>query len=205
MFTVSVDHNLEKAIAGMETLASQMPFIMSKALNATAKEIQQTTRAAMPVRFTMRSDWIQKGLRIEPSSKGNLEAVIYSRDRFMDLQEAGGTKTPRRKWLTIPTRAVLRTPKGVVRKSERPAALIARGITEVIEFKGNRWIALKDDKKIKLRGKKGSKNLRLLYLLVPRATLHERLGLHKDAHAVVQAKFGDHMRDAIEYALRTAR
>ena len=180
------------------TEKQQFAFATAKALTATAVQVQGELKRNMPGRFTLRRDWIVKGIRIRPATKGNLQAFVYSRDRFMGRQETGGEKSPLRNYLAIPTGIVKRTPKDLVKKFDRPAALGDRA--SVVEVNGNKYLALKKPRK----GANGQK-LRLMYLLVPRAQIKERLGLGKDGMRVARAKFVVNLRDALEAALRSAR
>lgn len=200
MLAPSVQTDLDKAVAKMlaVTDARQVPFILSKAINDTAKDVQTEVRKNIPGRFTLRRQWIVQGIRVKPSSKSNLEALVYSRDDFMNLQETGGDKTPRGRYVAIPTSLVRRTPKDVIRKGDRPKNLGDKA--QIEEYNGNKFLALKKAR----RGKNGNQ-LRFLYLLIPRADIDQRLKLREDGARVSQAVFQRRLQEAIEFAMRTAR
>ena len=124
-------------------------------------------RAAMPQRFVLRSNWIVQGIRVDKATKQKLEASVYSRDKFMGLQEYGGPKHPHGNNLAVPTSLVRRSPKDRIRRSETPKALGDR--VEVVQVGGRKFLALK-----KRRKGAGKNMLRLMYLLIPRAQLQER-------------------------------
>lgn len=197
---INVQSDLKRAMRQLSTFTEkkQFAFATARALTQTAVEVQTEVKRNMPSRFTLRRDWIVKGMRITKATKSNLVATVYSRDKFMGLQEAGGTKNPLRNYLAIPTSMVKRTPKDLVKKSERPAALGDRA--SVVEVNGNKYLALKKPRKA-ANGQK----LRLLYLLVPRAKMEKRLGLEKDGHRVARARFMENLRRSLEEAVRTAR
>lgn len=180
------------------TEKQQFAFAAARALTQTAYEIQTEVKRNMPERFTLRRDWIVKGMRVEKATKSKLEARVYSRDRFMGLQEHGGTKNPLGNYLAIPTSIVKRTPKDLVKKFDRPAALGDRA--SVIEVNGNKFLALKKPRKA-ANGQK----LRLMYLLVPRAQIDKRLKLGDDGMRIARARFVDNLRRSLEDAVRTAR
>lgn len=197
---ISVESDLAKAIAQLRTLAElkQVKFAAAKALTQVAYEVQREVRKNMPSRFTLRRNWIVNGIQVERATKDNLTATVFSRDGFMGLQEFGGSKDPRKRYLAIPTAAVRRTKADMIARSDRPQNLGDRA--EVIEYNGHKWLALKKGRK----GKSGNQ-LRLLYLLIPRAQLHERLGLRADGMRIVQARFMPLFQQAVSDALKTAR
>ena len=197
---ITVESDLRRAIEQLRSLAAlkQVQFATAKALTLTAVEVQRQVRAEMPARFTIRRQWIVNGIRVEKATKANLVATVFSRDAFMGLHEFGGPKDPRKRFIAIPTRAVKRTKTDVIARRDRPGALGDRA--EVIEYNGNKWLALKKGR----RGRSGNE-LRLLYLLVPRAQIDERLGLREIGTRVVRARFMPLFLQALEDAVKTAR
>lgn len=200
MIKISVSSEIENAIRQLQTIseAQQFRFAVAKALTNTAVEVQKEVRKNMPGRFTLRRQWVVNGILVERATKDSLTATVYSRDKFMGLQEVGGPKSPLHQYLALPTSMVRRTKTDVISKADRPKNLGDK--VEVIEFEGHKWLALK-------RARKGANNqrLRLLYLLVPRAQLQKRLGLGEDAQKVAKLRFSQNLKDAMEFALRTAR
>lgn len=197
---ISVQTDIERAMRQLQTLTEreQFRFSVAKALTKTAVDVQKEVRKNMPSRFTLRRQWIVQGIRVERATKANLTAMVYSRDKFMGLQETGGQKNALRNYVAVPTSMVRRTKTDTIRKADRPAALGDKA--EVIEFKGHKWLALK-------KPRKGANNqrLKLLYLLVPRAQLKERLGLGKDGERVARAMFVQNLQEALEQAVQSAR
>lgn len=200
MLAISVQTDIERAMAQLSSIteAQQFRFATARALTQTAVEVQTEVRKNMPGRFTIRRDWVIKGIQIERATKANLTATVFSRDKFMALQETGGVKGALRNYLAIPTSMVRRTPKDVIRKADRPAALGDK--VSVVEFKGHKYLALKKPR----RGANGQR-LRFLYLLVPRAHLHERLGLSKDGQRVARARFVENLQASLAQAVASAR
>lgn len=197
---LSVQNDLAKAMKQLRSLAEaeQLAYATSVALNKTAREVQDAVKDAMPRRFMLRSNWVQQGIRLDYSNKRKLEAVVYSRDKFMGLQEVGGEKTPHGNYLAIPTTLVRRTPRDRVKRSETPAALGDK--LEVVTVGRRRFLALKK------RRKGASANmLRLMYILIPRASVKKRLGLNEDGIKIARAKFLPNLRDALEQAVRSAK
>jgi len=180
------------------TEAKQFRFATAQALTKTAAEVQTGVKQAMPSRFTIRRSWVIQGIRMDKATKDNLTATVYSRDKFMGLQEVGGPKSPLRNYIAVPTRATKRTKTDMVRKSDRPKALGDK--VEVVEVNGNKFLALKKARK----GRSGNE-LRLLYLLVPRPRIQERLGLRRDGHRIARQRFIPNLQAALARAVATAR
>ncbi|MCE2830535.1 MAG: hypothetical protein LW709_02705 [Oxalobacteraceae bacterium] len=197
---MNIQSNIKQAVAKLQSItdAKQLPFAIARALTVTARDVQDEVRNNLAQRFTLRNNWVRQGIQIQRATKQNLEAMVFSRDAFMGLQEVGGAKSPLGNYLAVPTSLVRRTPKDMIRKADRPKSLGNKA--EVIEFMGRKWLALK-------RSRKGrNKNdLRLMYLLVPRADIEPRLKLRDDGLRVSQAVFQRRLQESLELALRTAR
>ena len=200
MIKITVASEIEKAVRQLKTIAEerQFKFSVAKALTNTAVEVQKEVRKNMPQRFTIRRQWVVNGIKMERATKDNLTATVYSRDKFMGLQELGGPKSPLRNYLALPTSMVRRTKTDVIKMADRPKNLGDK--VEIVEIEGRKWLALKRPRKAA-----NGQRLKLLYLLVPRARLQKRLGLGDDAIKISKQRFTENLRAAMEFALRTAR
>jgi hypothetical protein len=197
---ITVETDIERAIAQLKSIteAQQLKFAVAKALTQTAYDVQKEVRANMPGRFILRRQWIVQGIKVDKATKEDLTALVYSKDKFMALQESGGMKGALRNYIAIPTSMVKRTKTDVIAKSDRPGALGDKA--EIIHMNGHAWLALK-----KARKAGNGQRLKLLYLLVPKAQMKAKLGLDKDGQRVVRAKFAGNLEDALAQAVRTAR
>lgn len=201
MISISVQSDIEKAMAKLTTITEgrQFRFSVARALTMTARDVQAEVRRNLPARFTLRRQrFIESGILFDRATPSNLTARIFSRDDFMGLQEYGGDKHPRGRMLAVPTRLVKRTPKGLIAKRDRPKALGDK--VEEITFKGNQWLALK-----KPRAGRNGNEMRLMYLLIPRADIDERLGLRKDAEKIARLRFAENLRVALADAVSNPR
>ena len=200
MITMSVQSDLVRAMAQLRSIteAQQFRFAVAKALTQTAADVQTEVKKNMPQRFTIRRPWVIQGIKMDKATKDSLTARVYSRDKFMTLQELGGEKSPLRNWIAIPTSAVKRTKTDIIRAADRPKALGDK--VAIVDVHGHKFLALK-------KGRKGSSGnqLRLLYLLVPRAHMQKRLGLEKDGMRVAPARFAVNLQQALQDAVRTAK
>jgi hypothetical protein len=102
----------------------QAVFAAAVALTRTAQEAQGEVVAELPERFTIRTGWVARGIRIQPARRDRLEAVVYSRDEFMARQETGGTKEGRNGKSVAKPVEVRRNPGQTTRPSRWPGALL---------------------------------------------------------------------------------
>ena len=161
----------------------QLRKAVSKALTGLAYDVRDGVRASLPNRFTIRRPWVAKGIGVAPASASTLTATVFSRDRFMEQQETGGTKSGR---LSIPVgrmAAIARTK--VLPKSLWPRALRSR-----------RNVFVRNGKVFERRGRQ----VGVLYLLRRRQRVQARFGMAMQADRIVsirQCKFLQRICNAI--------
>lgn len=211
-----------KGLTALDNLVKgNFKFAAVRTVTMLAKEAQFEVRRQMPSRFTLRRDWVQKGVRIlaarvrnDPTTvmtrntgkpllaakRDAHEAVVYTLDQnFMRRQEFGGIKSPDKgSRLAIPTKNVLRTKQDIVRKSDLPDRI-----------QGAFFITGKNRPDIKLlvkRFKRGKRRqlegsgLTTLYVLKKQAPIRKRLGLAEISSDIVRAKAGQ----IFNWSLRSA-
>ena len=94
MLKLDVTADIAKATEHLSELAQQhVPNAAAKALTRTAFDARDAVRDSLPERFNQRRPWISRGIGVTPAKPRTLMAEVWSRDRFMALQETGGTKT----------------------------------------------------------------------------------------------------------------
>jgi hypothetical protein len=171
----------------------QVPYASSRALNDTAVDGQNSVVAAIPTTFQNRKKWWLKqqptGIKVKFSKKTDLRARVHTSAYFAEIQEKGGTKTPKSsKNLAVPTgkvpkkyrtshgakemlnanKKVFRTPKGVFRRS-------------------------------------GKKNITLLWSFTPSARVPRRFGFIQIVEKVVKRRFSQHFKTRIDQAIASAK
>jgi hypothetical protein len=81
MSSIDLKADLSGSIKWSATLASQMPFATSRALNRTAFEIRQQLNYETTKYFDRPNRFTQTAFRVERSTKTNLSALIYAEDK----------------------------------------------------------------------------------------------------------------------------
>lgn len=214
---LNVQHNIDQAIARLRTLSPrQAPFIISKALNAVAKDVQQSVKDSLPGSFTIRNNWTAKGIRFKGSSKDNLTAEVYTKDYYMKRQQYGGEKgnqggsyqvgssftgvdSKGRRYrrisapgmVAVPMPDLKRTGRGIVRGRDTPKGLGNKGF--VIKSGANTYLAVRTG-----RGK--NKQVKLYYHLRNETKVLPKLKMDVIGQKVVARRFNKHLEDAIAFA-----
>ncbi|MEM0952272.1 MAG: hypothetical protein AAGI66_09055 [Cyanobacteria bacterium P01_H01_bin.74] len=160
----------------------QLPFALAKALTKTSQTVQTALRKELPREFTIRNNWIAKGIRIKPAKKKTLEAAVFSIDNNIGQQVHGGIKKPQKgNSLSIAAsskgRINVRTgknSKGKIIRSLKPSALLDK---PNLYFRSNKIGNI--DAIWKRTGRKDKKGwprpyLNLMYVMQPNVKLKPR-------------------------------
>lgn len=116
----------EAARKALQDFPKQARFAIALALTRVAQEAQARVVQDLPDHFTIRSPWVGKGIRVARANPRTMEAVVFSKDDFMALQEEGGTKEPRSgRSVAVPVGA-RRTKQTITRPGKWPKALLQK-------------------------------------------------------------------------------
>ncbi|MBF0322365.1 MAG: hypothetical protein HQL62_05385 [Magnetococcales bacterium] len=199
MVSITVNENvIGRAFAELE---KQLRFATAQALTRTTQDAQEEVKRQLPERFTIRTGWLARGIRIRPASRNNLKASVLVKDAFMALQETGGDKTsPFGDALGVPVGA-RPTPQNITRPSKFPGALLAKkGFFIAPIAHGSRTMGV-----WKRTGKGRGERLTLMYVFDQKVRLKPRFGFHETVRKVAVERFPVHLREALKKALATAR
>ena len=128
-FSIKLDFSeFERKAAELSAAADQIPFALSRALNQAAEDAQTVLIVSTwPKSVNVRNaSFMRAALRRINSTRHNLTVEVYDSLHRANLQKhaIGGTKSPKGAHLAVPIDVSLGS--SGVRKSDRPAALIAR-------------------------------------------------------------------------------
>lgn len=164
--------------------SKRLPQAAAKALSRTALDARDAVRKSLPSRFHIRRPWVSQGIGALPATLQRLVAVVYSRDRFMALQETGGTKTGK---LAIPVGPMARIAQTrVIPKSWWPKAL-----------RGKPGVFVKRGMVLQRRGRE----IEPLWLLRHRQHVAPRLGMVETVRSVVLREYRRQMERALREEL----
>jgi hypothetical protein len=195
----SMSCDISQVLAWADDLVkNQLPFAVARALTLTAKDAQSAIQAQMPGRFTIRNTWSQRGIVVQPASKTSfpLMSAVFVGDiwNYLFLQESGGVKTGRSGSVAVPE-DIRTSPTQILRDSLRPKALMQRKDVFIKDLGGgNRAIYQR------LPGHA----LKLLYVLIPDASIKPRLGLVETAQQIGQQRWAINFQASLVVALATA-
>lgn len=84
---------IDRLAGRIQNASEQMIFAGVVALTRTAKHAQRAVQDNLSDVFIIRNKWTIQGIRITPATKQKQEAEVYSKDWYMPVHEAGGTRS----------------------------------------------------------------------------------------------------------------
>lgn len=143
---VAIDLENSSALLGLSRLhREQLPYAQALALTRTAQVAQRAEKTALPSRFEIRSNYLERGIRIQAATKRRPEAVVFWRGAggssgqgfatALARQETGGIKRPKGRAIALP-RGIQRGSGGRITKANRPAGLLSRKRVFIRDVKG---------------------------------------------------------------------
>lgn len=119
---------LQKTVAMLQDRQKQMAFAAAVALTRTAKAVKDAMPALMSAELDRPTPFTTRGLFVSAATKSNLTAMVGFMDRqatYMQLQIAGGDRTPGPHGIKLPGNIVLNAfgniPRGTIAKLKAAA------------------------------------------------------------------------------------
>ncbi len=171
---VEIDNNLKKLIADLGRIQSQIPFAAARALNNTARAVQDFELGTeLTGHLKLRGTWARKGTKFGVNAnfarKDNQQAEVFSRAPWLDFQERGGTKSPKKMLIMPVTGGARPNELAPFKKFLKPGA--SKKIVFIAKKKGFFLI----------QGSRGREKLKLLWSFTKKSA-HVRKRISFEAH-----------------------
>lgn len=224
---VSLGAEISECRRDLTTIQRQeLPFVVAKTVTDLAKGSQGKIQRDMRQRFTIRSHWPIRGVRIEPAKKsdmrryGQCEGAVKHLDHYMTLHEEGGEKenlsrgepSGSRKRTAIPhyqSRRSLRTGTGRLKQSAKKYLQKPSSTTGLftrkrgVHRKPKPFIISASGNRslVVIRRNKHRDNLKYLFVLADRPRVKPRFEFEKTvrvyARENIRRRFAENMRSAM--------
>jgi hypothetical protein len=218
--TLNIQSELPKAIRWTDQMTKQLPFAISQALNKTAFDARTALGGATRQYFDRPTTFIQKGWRVEKSSKRNLIATVLpepKREPYLRRNITGGQRGLKPFEAKYIGDAAGGLPAGsrlvpaVMRLNAQGNVSLAalRRISSKVGATGRGSVFIGTPQGgnrppgVYQRGTKG--RLVPLFLAVPAATYRPIFPINLIGQKVVDRRFGNYLRSSLEAALASAR
>ena len=196
---LSIKADIRAAERALGTLAKQVPFAASVAINKTARDVRKVEQAAAKRELDEPRTSTIKGIRYQGSNKRHLVAAVFvvsHIDKFLRYQIHDGTLSPRTSAEALPVNVPLNEYCNIEgRRHGKLRKLEARQDTfrAVIGGLHGLW------QRTKKRG------LKLLVAYEQRVSYRPRFRFYQHAERTVNRRWRHNFDAAIRQAIRTAR
>lgn len=219
---VRIDFNMRKEQAKLTGVEKdQFPFALALALTRTAIQAQKVVQKETQEKFNLHTMFIPRNIKVIPAKKkdiqkfGLAEAFVGTTKiiSFMTPHEKGGMKKPRGRALSLPSEGLgggVRTATGAIKKSMRPAALLAKANAKGSQkgrkkSGGGKPQPFVRNGMILVRTGKERFPLRVLYKFESQAKIKPRWEFEDSVRIVVTNYFAHNMKESMRHAVATAK
>ena len=111
----------------------EIPFATAYALTQLANKARLEVKGELPKKFIIRNRWTARGIITEQASKRdwpNVQSIIGSRDKYMTLQEEGGSKPVGDKAFSIP-RGIRKNVRQSIGRKKWPGKILGDGSAKI--------------------------------------------------------------------------
>lgn len=192
----------ENALKLLAKFSDQIPFATALALTRTAERVGEAEVEQIKERFQIRREWFKRGTRygvnINPANKKTLQARVFSRAPWLQLQETGGTKRPGsgQEMLTMPSASIRQSSDRLIPKRIQPSKVLANP---------KKYKAFRIGQDIWQRFGPEKKDIRVLFFGKGQARIPQRLGFKDTARTTVDRVYQKEFGEALAYAIATAK
>lgn len=199
---ISIQHNIDDAIKGLSRLhRKQVPFAASKALNSTAADAMNYTKAKAYKELDRPKDTSVNGIRMARSNKRRLRSSVFiipAVNEFLRYQIVGGTRKPSGKAEAVPVNLKLNKHGNIPgRRQGKIQKLLNRPDT----FSGT----VGGVAGVWKRNKKRDRPPVLLVAYASSVQYKPRFKFYRHAARTIDKRWARNFDRALQFAIRTAR
>lgn len=178
----------------------EVPFAVVRSLTEIAVESRDVLRSVERARFTLRSQWVQRGTQARSATKASMRSEVGSVDWFMAEHEGGAVRRPRSARHIAEPRLIRTNRKRRITPAKRPRQVLKKpNVYRAKTRRGNEAI---------YRRGKGRRPPTLLYLLHEQVRIKKRPWFEKPVIATTRRRlpkiFGRNLGRGIAQAKRRA-
>ena len=205
---ITVETNLAEFEGWIDkTVLKQMRFATSVTLYETAKQAQEAVRADLPHEFTIRNNWVSRGIRMSPGSSrairnsasgiSDMQVEVGTVDEFMRMQAEGGVKKPNKAdSVAVPVRE---PETEITSRKKWPRRVLKEPRTFL-------WRRPPDSKRFILQRAGDSRYpIKRLYTFEPEVRIPKRWPFLEKAEKIVSESYNENFNRAFERAMATAK
>ena len=176
----------------------QVPFATARGLTQTAQDARAAIATRLADDFTIRANWVARGIRIQVATKHSLESAVGSVDRFMEMQATGGEREGRDgKRVAVPE-AARKTPSSITRPSKWPGKLLLDRKRYFAKPIGS-GDAIGVFKRL---GRDGRAGVQLWYVLAKSSTIQARWPFEAIVDQIARERLNDNIVKMLNLALK---
>ncbi len=221
--TLNIKSELPKVIKWTDTMTKQLPFAISQALNSTGFDMRKSLNSATRQYFDRPAPFTQRAFIVQKGSKRNLEVTVLANKRqnlYLRTQVTGGPRNQKgfeKKFLSniistqsipsntqlVPTSLVKLNAQGNV--SLATIKRIQQGMSG--SAKGGFFAGIPKNNNLPFGIYRRSKGRLFPYFVATSgpARYSPRFPMQDIGNKVVQRRFGEYLRSALERAVASAR
>ena len=190
-----ITSNVQTFLRQHQRVEKQMRFAQAVALTKTGKIAGEDFTKSLDRVLDRPTPFTKRGVGLIKATKERQVATVFVKDvqaGYLELQETGGTRRPKKRALVLPARGRINQYGNIPRGAVKAALARADTFSGTVRGVAGIW-------------QSGKKGVKLLYAYQPSANYRPRLRFRQTVEASVRHNYHRQYRRAHDYALRTAR
>lgn len=197
---LDIRSNVDAVARDLSDLArNQLPFALSRAINATLRDVRDGAIRNMVDRLDNPTPFTRSAWAVRWSHKARPSGMVYAKPvqaAYLSRQEDGGERQPEGAAILIPVGQRVNAYGNMPRRAAAKAMLRPDTFSGQVHGRPGIWQRI---------GKGRERLVRLVIAYTDRANYAPRLGFGDDARRTALARLPDHLADALAAAMASRR